>query len=178
MLRMTIMLFGLAVLGGCASLTEGECRAGDWRGIGFEDGVKGRGPERLAQHREACAGIGITPDQSAWLAGRQEGLRYYCQPQNAYRVGRDGDNLTSYCSAGELTRMRPAWEHGRMYHEITEDIEDLEGEEDRLLSDLADRDSDTDPDDLRDSIRSSLLWVRMEIQQLQLRRLRYDTWPR
>lgn len=178
MLRTAMLLLSLTVLGGCASLTEGECRAGDWRGIGFEDGVNGRGPERLASHREACAGVGVTPDQSAWLAGRQEGLRHYCQPQNAYRVGRKGARLAPYCSAEELARMRPAWDHGRSYYEITQDIHDLEREEDRLLSDLSAEETNTESGGLRDSIRSSLLWVRMEIQQLQLRRLRYDTWPR
>lgn len=179
MFRLTAVFGLLLTICGCATLTQDECQAGDWHAIGVEDGSKGFGPSRLEKHRKACAEYGVSPNQTAWLAGRQQGLRLYCRPENAYRVGRRGALLAPYCTPPELVEAQPAWEHGRRYYEITDDIHDLEREEDRLLFDLqnAANADDTTVNGLRLSVQSSLTWIRLEIQQLQLRRRRYDGWP-
>lgn len=122
-LRIVLMAGGLAILAACASLSEDQCLAGDWRGIGFADGAQGRSPDHIARHQKACAKVGVTPDLQAWLAGRQEGLARYCTPAKAYEVGRSGRSVAPYCSGAQLASMRPAYEQGRAYYQIGQDID-------------------------------------------------------
>lgn len=104
MKRLLALLIFLPLLG-CASLTEEECRTGDWRAIGFADGVEGRGPDFLRNHASACAGTEIAPDEVDWDAGRREGLKVYCTPLRAYIDGRDGKITKSICPASLQSRL-------------------------------------------------------------------------
>jgi hypothetical protein len=118
-------LLGLLVLAACASISKDACRAGDWAGIGFTDGANGRAPSYIEQHQKACAKVDVAPDVTGWLAGRTEGLQTYCTPASAYRVARRGAAIAPYCSAAQLTDMRPAIDRGRLYYDLERDIEDM-----------------------------------------------------
>lgn len=74
-------------LAACATLTPEECRVVDWRELGFRDGRNGASESRLNAHAEACAKAGIPPNVPVWLAGREEGLRFYCVAEVGYREG-------------------------------------------------------------------------------------------
>lgn len=78
-------------------MSKDECRAIDWRTVGFEDGATGQSIERLTSRRQACAKHGVAPDLDAYLAGRDEGLLEYCQPTNAFRVGARGRDYSGAC---------------------------------------------------------------------------------
>jgi len=67
--------------------------------IGFEDGSRGYGSERLGEHRKACAKHGVTPDLQAYRQGREEGLRDFCQPARGYNLGSRGGRYNGVCSA-------------------------------------------------------------------------------
>lgn len=180
MLRLSTFLFLMLSLASCASLSEEECLIGNWQEIGFEDGANGRAPEFIARHRKACAEVGIAPNLSLWLEGREKGLRAYCRPQNAYAIGRRGGRIAPYCTSVEAISMRPAYDHGRIYYEIGQDISELHREESRIESDLSGLDVDElgkTERHLRSSLLLSLSRISLDIQQLRLRRLRYDTWP-
>ena len=71
-------------------MSEQECAATDWRTVGYEDGVAGRSGDNIGQHRKACAKHGVSPDLTLYQAGRNDGLREYCQPANGFRAGADG----------------------------------------------------------------------------------------
>lgn len=128
----------LVILAACASLSEAECRGGDWRGIGFSDGASGRTADHIAAHRKACADLGITPDVTAWNAGRKQGLRDYCTPANAYRVGRRGDSISPACSASQRAAMLPAYRDGSQYHDLGQQADELRRQISDLGSDIAD----------------------------------------
>lgn len=132
--RAGLMVAVLAVLAACASLSEEQCRAGDWRDIGFADGAQGRAPAYVERHQKACAKAGVAPDVQAWLAGRQQGLARYCTPAKAYEIGRGGRDIAPWCSPAQLAQMRPAHDRGRAYFEIGQDI----AAERRDLSDVDD----------------------------------------
>ncbi len=87
---MTLPLLAALLVAGCASstLSKDECRTVDWRTVGYEDGVAGRSGEQIGRHRQACAEYGVTPDLDAYRAGRAEGLREFCQPNNGSLAGR------------------------------------------------------------------------------------------
>ena len=80
-------------------MSESECRAIDWRTIGFEDGVAGYSGDRIAVHRKACGKYGVSTDLAAYQAGRDQGLREFCQPANGFRVGSHGYEYAGVCPA-------------------------------------------------------------------------------
>jgi hypothetical protein len=101
------------LLAACATLNESECRAGDWRQLGYVDGLKGYGQPRLADHRKACARYGIVPDTTAWQLGYAQGQARYCTPRSGYEQGRDGKGYANVCPPATDGGFRPAWEDGR-----------------------------------------------------------------
>ncbi len=80
-------------------MNKSECLTSDWQMIGFEDGVRGSGSQRLAKHRKACAKHGIVPDLAAYQRGRSEGLQEYCQPTKGFALGRSGASYAGACPA-------------------------------------------------------------------------------
>ncbi len=97
--------FGLIVAacglltGSCASLSEEQCLAGNWEGIGFNDGANGAGTGRFGDHMKACEKHGVVPDQATWMTGRARGLTIYCQPGRGFQVGRQGYSYGGVCPA-------------------------------------------------------------------------------
>jgi len=117
------------LLTGCsATMTKDECRAVDWRTVGYEDGVAGYSGERIGEHRKACAEYGVTPDLDAYRAGRAEGLREYCQPRNGYRAGVNGAVYHDSCPADLAPAFAEAYDSGRELYVRTRRVTDAESE--------------------------------------------------
>lgn len=91
----------LVALGACASkgMDEAECRAADWRAIGYEDGALGQNPGGFGKRRKACAEHGVTAGFQAYLDGHAEGLMLFCRPQNGFRLGTHGQGYGGICPA-------------------------------------------------------------------------------
>ena len=176
-MRILIALTVLLFLGSCATLSESECRAGDWTTIGFEDGAQGRLPEFIAQHREACAEYGIAPDLAAWRAGREQGLLSYCTPQKAYELGRSARPVANVCPALIGQHLAAANFRGREYRRLTDEIRDLEREIETFEDAQATLDRDAaGADVLSRSLSSSIAAARFEILRLRARRAQYESW--
>ena len=111
----TLLTAAASVLVACSSstLSKEECRTVDWRTIGYEDGVAGHSGERIGEHRRACAEYGVTPDLNAYRAGREEGLREYCQPHNGYRAGVTGAPYYDSCPPELAPAFVTAYQSGR-----------------------------------------------------------------
>jgi ribosome modulation factor len=113
-LRIPTLVIAAALLGGCSSqMSRDECRTVDWRTVGYEDGVAGRPGDRIGEHRRACAEHGVAPDLNAYLAGRTEGLKEYCQPHNGYRDGASGRTYHDVCPADLAEAFEQAYDEGR-----------------------------------------------------------------
>ncbi len=93
-----IILAGMLILVGCATLNQEECMKGDWRQLGVKDGVNGETASRIEEHRKACAEHGIRPDERMYMAGHAEGLREYCRIDNAFQSGLKGKQYKGVCS--------------------------------------------------------------------------------
>lgn len=89
----------------CATLSQEQCLRGDWRAIGYGDGVDGRPMSRLDDHAKACAKAGVTPDAQLYFQAREEGLRRYCTEPNGFQVGREGKTYAGVCPP----RVEPAF---------------------------------------------------------------------
>src|SRR5699024_12327142 len=81
------MAIGISMLGGCATLSKGECLTANWYQIGRNDGARGYERARLYEHREACAEYGVTPRSTRDYKGRPAGTRGTGTPQNGFDDG-------------------------------------------------------------------------------------------
>ena len=103
-----------ALINGCATLSEAECVAGDWYGVGRADGAQGRNNDRLGEHIEACQSHGITPDHVLYEQGRQQGLVSFCTPESGFRRGRTGGGYGGVCPADLEPDFLAGYSDGRM----------------------------------------------------------------
>ena len=90
-------LISLLGLSGCATMSADECVTSDWHAIGYEDGARGYTADQLGNRRKACAKHGITPDFESYQAGREQGLRQYCQPSRGFSLGAGGSRYNGVC---------------------------------------------------------------------------------
>ena len=113
------IMLGLLLLGlltGCAAkptVSEYQCRAGDWQTIGFKDGASGLQSTRLLHHQEACGAYSIVPERQDYLAGWREGLGTYCTADNGFYMGQQGHRLNSVCRAEHREPYASAYADGR-----------------------------------------------------------------
>lgn len=134
---MPVLLALLLVLSACSSLSEEECLAADWYGIGVEDGANGQPLTRIGAHRKACAEVGVTPDTEAYSQGRQEGLKSFCTYDRGYAEGKRGASDRRVCPAGELQdAFLDGYDAGREIYMINQEIRGLENQLANVRSEL------------------------------------------
>ncbi len=147
-------LLGALAIGGCATLSETECRMGDWRGLGFEDGRAGHPLSRLGEHRKACAEYRIVPDEVAYREGRDTGLRHYCELPNALQEGLAGRRYQGVCPAGVDRDFRDLNDAAYRVQDLRGDVEGVDNQIDGLERKLrSDKTSDKHRAQIRDEIR-------------------------
>lgn len=180
-MRRVILLLALLGLGAsCAPISEEACRAGNWTGIGLRDGTKGLPASQVGSYAETCSEFGISPDITAYQAGRAEGLKLYCTPANAYEEGRDGNRLRPVCTPDATLLMRPAHNRGMKYFDIARDMERIEDRIDSRRQLLANSYSGTltPAQELEAaSIRAEIRALDTDLFRLSIQRRRYATWP-
>lgn len=116
----------LLALGGCASLSEGECLTANWEDIGYRDGVRGARRERAEAHAGACAEHGVSLDREAWQRGYETGLDVYCTPENAVQVGLGGGADPGVCPPESAVAFSTHWRAARVVHEARAEVAALE----------------------------------------------------
>ena len=97
MRNILVMAVCVGLLAGCATIPEEQCAQVDWYEQGFKDGRAGYGVDRLAQHREACAGVKVVPDEARYGQGR--GLVWPSIAGRTTRSRRDWPDITTRMSA-------------------------------------------------------------------------------
>jgi len=120
-----VILIAAAALAlqGCASMNQEECMVSDWRTVGYEDGAAGRPGHQIGNYRKACASHGVTPDLGQYQAGRQEGLREYCQPPNGFNVGVNGGVYGGACPQDLEEDFLPAYQAGHKLHSLERKVD-------------------------------------------------------
>lgn len=135
MKRLISLVLLPVLLGGCAALSESDCRRGDWYGIGERDGRDGR-TDRIGSYAEACNKYAVLPDIGDYQSGRERGLRSYCLPENGYREGRSGSSYQGVCPAETAGAFLREYERGRVVYDMAQQIDRLENEVRRLERDM------------------------------------------
>ncbi len=154
----------LVALAGCASLDEGQCRAGRWSELGLSDGAQGLGVDRLNDHRKACAEFGIAPDPGPYLLGREQGLLQYCTPANALQEGLAGRTYHNVCPAPLHTRFAPVHSAALAVHRARQGVDSAYAESRGVESELR---SDKITPERRKFLREELR--RLDVRLIRLR---------
>ena len=115
---------------------KAECTTVDWRTVGYEDGVAGRSGQRIGEYRKACAAHGVTPDLNAYLSGRDQGMREYCQPDTGYQLGVRGNGLATSCPADLKEDFESAYHSGYELHTRRARVSDAQNELDSAHREL------------------------------------------
>ena len=89
------------LMAGCTTVSPEQraqaCGGTDWVRFGVNDGKLGVPIGARASLFEECAGVGKPVDQTAYRAGRAEGLVDYCTVETGYRVGYSGRRYYRVC---------------------------------------------------------------------------------
>lgn len=120
------------ILTSCATMSADECRVANWLMVGAADGAQGRLPSYVNKYAKDCAKAGIQPNFEQWSKGRQQGLKDYCTPINAYNTGRKGKDFAPVCqSMPQSTQDSLVKHYEKGYH-----IHTLEHQVSRIRSDI------------------------------------------
>lgn len=141
---------GALVLASCATLSEAECEAGDWRAIGISDGANGYPPSYIDNHIEACSEYGVAVDRQLYLQGREQGLERYCTLETAERDGRRGRRNYGTCEGEMAVSFLLVHRAARSVSEAEAKIDSVDAEIDGLFSRLSNR-------ELSDAERTSIM---------------------
>ena len=154
----------LAVLGGCASMSESECQHADWYQKGVQDGREGQTRDRVEDHAKACSKVGIQPDEARWQAGWAEGLRRYCRPAQGWQLGLKGEYYRGVCAdQPEGEDFERYYEAGKRVYDTGQRIDRNYREMQRLERDLAEAKTDEEHKRLRALLRE------LDFEQMRLR---------
>jgi hypothetical protein len=124
-----ILLLLLLTSFACAksgSVSESQCAAGDWQTIGYRDGTVGYRSTRLLAHQDACVPHGVIPDRESYMAGWQQGVIEFCEPNNGFAVGRNGQRYDNVCPGEQRDAFLEAYKQGRTLFLAKAEVLDLE----------------------------------------------------
>ena len=169
------ILFFLGLLGGCATIPEEQCAKMDWYGLGVKDGLAGYvAMDRLARHREACAGVKIVPDEKRYLQGHKEGLTEYCRPENAVREGLAGRSYANVCDQRFKSLYQAAYGVYSLKRRIDSNLDRVSRKEAELREEKTSasqrnrlRSEIRDLDRQRETLRDELFSAERELERLR-----------
>lgn len=121
-----ILVLAALLLGACASkpsVTEFQCKAGDWESIGYRDGAAGVRNTQILTHQEACGEFGIVPDRNSYIAGWDAGVKEYCTAENGFSLGERGGRLNSVCQGNLKQPFASAFDDGRKLFQARKEVD-------------------------------------------------------
>lgn len=143
----------VAVVSGCASMSEQQCQTVDWASQGLADGRAGQPASRIQDHREACAKTGVAPDEARWRGGHSEGVRSYCTPNSGWTNGVNNYTYRGACAGldeGTFLRYHRA---GQLVYRARQDLSQAQSKASRLEDDLRRASKEEDRRRLRDELQ-------------------------
>jgi hypothetical protein len=142
--RVALALLALASMGGCASLSESECRMSDWYDIGFADGRQGRPTDHINRHVRACGEHGYAPDRDRYRHGHDAGLENYCTPHNGLAAGRSGHAYHGVCAHHDERGFMAGYSLGNSLHRAYGRLHSIDHEISSVQTKLKDKETSDD----------------------------------
>lgn len=150
------------LLGGCAVMSEQQCRSADWREQGLRDALAGHPRARLADIQDACAEAGVRPDVARYWDGWTQGIYQFCSPDNGARWGREGRSYQQSCppqlEAGFLDNYRLGrrlWDAEKALQQLQAEQNDRQRALDKAQDDKQRRSLRADLQDLDRRLRNA-----------------------
>lgn len=169
--RLAVVSFLGLVLASCASMSPEECKLADWAQIGQRDGLDGRTLGQLADRTEDCAKVGVSVNEQAYQQGRDLGLRSYCRPDNALRVGLSGGFYAGVCPPETHAAFQQRYEAARYVYGLRSEVNALDERIEHLERRLRDvnrgeekRLADAGSDEQRKAVRKAIDDERRDIR--------------
>jgi hypothetical protein len=169
--RLALLPFFGLVLASCATMSPEECKVADWTQIGERDGLDGRTLAQLNDRTEDCAKVGVSVNAQAYQRGREQGLRSYCRPDNALRVGLSGGFYAGFCPPETHAVFQQRYEAARYVHGLRGEVNNLDGRIEHLERRLRDvnrgeekRLADAGTDEQRKAVRKAIDDERRDIR--------------
>ncbi|MDG3088942.1 DUF2799 domain-containing protein [Vibrio hannami] len=107
-MKKILTLLCVILLAGCTTGLEELSEQGDWREIGYRDGVKGQPQRSYSQLSELGAA-----NKAQYDEGYLEGVAEYCNPDFAYQMGLSGHYYEGVCEGTEQAqKFRMEWQRG------------------------------------------------------------------
>ncbi|WP_313072366.1 DUF2799 domain-containing protein [Melaminivora sp.] len=122
------LLAGALLLGGCAAMSEEECRSANWFDRGQRDALSGHSRSYLGDIREACAKARVVPDAAQYYDGWNRGIVQFCTPANGARWGREGRSYSNSCPAELEAGFAQRYHEGRRVWNAEQNLKRLQNE--------------------------------------------------
>jgi len=119
-----------------AKVEQASCDQADWYELGRRDGSQGSTSERLSKHRQGCAKAFHANWETMYLNGRNAGLVEYCEPKNAYELGRMGIAYLYVCPSTVEQPFITAYRRGQRAHDLELESKRLDLQIDQLSQKL------------------------------------------
>lgn len=147
----------------CSSLKveQASCEQADWYELGRRDGSQGSPSDRLNQQRKACGKSFRADWESMYINGRNAGLVEYCEPRNAYELGRMGVAYLYVCPSTVEPQFISAYRKGQTAHDLEIESKRLDMQIDQLAQKLLLANNKYDQKELSDEM-SELKKVRAQ----------------
>ena len=95
-LSLVIVILGFILLG-CSSVDKEQCQVANWEGVGKMDGQYGI-PNNYSNLVKVCSAYKISPDKRMYDNGYKSGVKNFCNYQNGYMLGNEGQKMPTVCS--------------------------------------------------------------------------------
>ena len=105
----------IALLNGCTTLSQDECKVANWQSLGYEHGVNGGDYADGITKIATCNDYNITPNIAQFKSSYESGLAVYCQPENGFTLAMRGVSYNGVCNSRAF---RKAWEEGNDRYQI------------------------------------------------------------
>jgi hypothetical protein len=154
-------------------MSADECRVADWQALGYRDGAAGTSLDKYADREKSCVKKGFQAQFDPYMAGRQEGLRNFCQPERGFRAALDGYSYAGVCPMQLEAEFLDGYNDGRAAYQAKQAVANIENDINSLRYKLDDYERQTISNRavLRDSNASA---AQKEDAQRRLDGLHYD----
>jgi hypothetical protein len=145
-------LMALAALGGCASMSAKDCQKTDWNQRGLADGRWGASSSTIKEHAEACAKVKVVPDESAWHAGYDEGVKSYCNANSGWNRGTLNESYRGACVGLDESTFLRYHSAGQQLYKARQELRQANERQKKLESDY----KFTNKDDVKRRLREDM----------------------
>ncbi|MBP9787330.1 MAG: DUF2799 domain-containing protein [Acinetobacter sp.] len=154
-----------AVLSGCAAMNVEQCKTANWLNVGEKDGAAGH-ESRLDKYYASCQKANVVPNQSLYEKGYQQGLGYYCRPENIFNEALEGRGDFRVCPLDKRESLRSYYQVANNYYQANSEFNRSQSDINYYLKELERKDLAVKD---RDDYKKRLYDLRINSSRVQSR---------